>query len=80
MLTVPRGGGTPHHAGPPGLIRRQREWRELWIGAFIGLSAGGVTKQGPGAEWVCLGPAVVCGFLTLYRKNFTAAVQVTIRM
>ena len=35
--------------------------------------------QGPGPEQVCLVPAVVCGLLTLGRKDFTTRVQVTMK-
>ena len=42
-------------------------------GVFL---AEGIIGQGPGPEWVGLGPAVVCGFLNLCRKHFTAWVQV----
>ena len=36
--------------------------------------------KGPGPERVCLGPAVMCGFLTSCRKDFTIRVQVTLRI
>ena len=39
-----------------------------------------VTGQGPGPEWVCLGPVVACGFLILCKKDFTTRVQVTVRI
>ena len=34
-----------------------------------------VTRQGPGPEWVCLEPAVVCGALTLFKIDFTSPVD-----
>ena len=39
-----------------------------------------VTGQGPGPERVCPGPAVVGGFLTSCRKDFTTEVQVIFRV
>ena len=38
-----------------------------------------LTGQRPGPEWVCLELAVVGGFLTLCRKDFTTGVWVTMR-
>ena len=35
---------------------------------------------GPGPEQGCLGPAVLCGFLTSCRKDFTTPVQVSMRV
>ena len=39
-----------------------------------------VTRQEPGPAWVCIEPAIVRGFLTSCRKDFTTRVQVTIRI
>ena len=39
-----------------------------------------VAGQGPGYEGVCLGPAVVCGFLASCRKHFTIQAQLTMRI
>ena len=39
-----------------------------------------VTGQRPGPLWICLGLAVVCGFLISCRKLFTTEVQVTMRI
>ena len=39
-----------------------------------------VAGQGFGPKPVCLGPVVVCGFLTWCRKDFTTRVQVTVRI
>ena len=39
-----------------------------------------VTGQRPAPERVCLGPAVVCGFLTSWRKDCTTQVPVTMRI
>ena len=39
-----------------------------------------VSGQEPGPEGVCLGPAVVRGFLTSGKKDFTTQFHLTIRM
>ena len=57
------------------VIRFQdRRWAEL-VEHFWDFRV--LPDRGPAPEWVWLWPAVVCGFLSLCRKNFTTRVQVT---